>query len=109
MDVNEHVRLLFAKYLRKECSVQEFEELITWLVDMDEEEKNALAGPLQELWDQARAGKLPSTADQVDWDQVFGRILYSADQTKTIPFGESQSQRIGWRKIAAAVIILELS
>jgi hypothetical protein len=105
MDVNEHVRLLFAKYLRKECSSQEFEELLTWLVDMDEEEKNALSGPLRELWDQAQAGKLTSTSDQVDWDQVFGRILHSANQTLAIPFGESQSRRIGWRKIAAAVII----
>jgi hypothetical protein len=71
MDVNEHVRLLFAKYLRKECSTQEFEEMLTWLVAMDEEDKNKISTPLRELWDQAIAGKLPSTAEQVDWDRCL--------------------------------------
>ncbi len=108
MDVNEHVRFLFAKYIRKECSAKEFEEMLTWLVAMDEEEKNNLSAPMHELWDQAMAGKLPSVADQVDWDLVLGRVLESSGQDETIPIEIVQTRRIGWRKIAAAVVILGL-
>ncbi|HEY4937317.1 MAG TPA: hypothetical protein VII44_12085, partial [Puia sp.] len=79
MDLDDHVQLLFAKYLRKDCSGQEFEELLTWLVAMDEDEKNALSAPLRELWDQAKAGKLESTADQVNWDHVFNQVMHLTD------------------------------
>ena len=77
MDVSERVHVLFAKYLRKECSEKEFEEMLTWLVAMDEVGKNALSAPLKELWDQANAGKLQSTADQVNWDLVYDRVIHS--------------------------------
>ena len=106
MDLNEHVRLLFAKYIRKECSKLEFEELLTWLVAIDDDEKNALSGPMRELWDQAHAGKLPSTADQVNWDKVLDRILVTADQTKVVQMPEPLSRRMNWRRIAVAAVIL---
>ena len=105
MDLNEHVQLLFAKYLRKDCSEKEFEELLTWLVTMDEDEKNTLSTPLRELWDQAKAGKLESTADQVNWDHIFNRVLHLTDQTHIIPPDEAFPRRIDWRRIAAAAII----
>ena len=89
---NEHVRLLFAKYLRKECSPQEFEEMLTWLVAMDEEEKNKLSAPLKELWDQAMAEKLPSTAEQVDWDRVFNRVVNSGNQLRQSPIVFQKAQ-----------------
>jgi len=108
MDVNEHVRLLFAKYLRKECSEEEFEEMMTWLVAMDEGEKNKLSEPLNELWDKAMAGKLPSTAEQVDWDRVFNRVLTAGEQSPAIPIEVRQPAGIGWKRIAAAVVILGL-
>src|SRR5579872_3517525 len=100
MDVNEHVRLLFAKYLRKECSAEEFEEMMTWLVAMDEGEKNKLSEPLKELWDKAMADKLPSTAEQVDWDRVFNKVVTSGEQTPAVPIEMQQPPRMGWRKIA---------
>jgi ferric-dicitrate binding protein FerR (iron transport regulator) len=106
MDVNEHVRLLFAKYLRKENSAEEFEEMMTWLVAMDEGEKNKLSEPLKELWDKAMADKLPSTAEQVDWDRVFNTVLSSGEQTAVIPMEVKQPARIGWKKVAAAIVIL---
>ena len=106
MDINEHVRLLFEKYLRKECSSEEFEEMMTWLVAMDEGEKNKLSEPLKELWDKAMADKLPSTAEQVDWDQVFNRVLKAGEQTPAIPIDIKQPARIGWKRVAVAVVIL---
>jgi len=106
MDVNEHVRLLFAKYLRKENSAEEFEEMMTWLVAMDEGEKNKLSEPLKELWDKAMADKLPSTAEQVDWDRVFNTVLSSGEQTAVIPMEVKHPARIGWKKVAAAIVIL---
>jgi hypothetical protein len=51
---------------------REFEEMLSWLA-MDEEEK-INTEPLKELWDQAMAEKLPSTAVHVDWDRVFNRL-----------------------------------
>ncbi len=108
MDVNEHVDLLFAKYLRKECSAEEFEEMMTWLVAMDEGEKNKLSEPLKKLWDKAMADKLPSTAEQVDWDRVFNTVLNSGEQTAAIPFDVKPPVRIGWKKVAVAIVILGL-
>jgi transmembrane sensor len=105
MDLDEHVQLLFAKYLRKDCSEKEFEELVTWLVAMDDDKKNALSAPLRELWDQAKAGKLESTADQVNWDNIYNRVIHLADQSPIISLDETFPRRIGWRKIAAAIII----
>ncbi|HEX3079844.1 MAG TPA: hypothetical protein VHQ04_05250, partial [Puia sp.] len=105
MDVNEHVRLLFAKYLRKENSAEEFEEMMTWLVAMDEGEKNKLSEPLKELWDKAMADKLPSTAEKVDWDRVFNTVLSSGEQTAAIPMDVKQPARIGWKRVAAAIVI----
>jgi transmembrane sensor len=106
MDLNEHVRLLFEKYLRKECSGEEFEEMMTWLVAMDEGEKNKLSAPLIELWDKAMAGKLPSTAEQVDWDRVFKRVLNTGEQTPAITVDLKQPTGIGWKRVAVAVVIL---
>jgi transmembrane sensor len=106
MDVNERVHLLFAKYLRKECSEQEFEEMLTWLVAMDEAKKNALSVPLKELWDRANAGKLQSTADQVNWDQVFDRVIHSDRQNPVVPIIEFADRRIWWKGIAAAAAII---
>ncbi|HET6999886.1 MAG TPA: FecR family protein [Puia sp.] len=108
MDVNEHVDLLFAKYLRKECSAEEFEEMMTWLVAMDEGEKNKLSEPLKELWDKAMADRLPSTAEQVDWDRVFNTVVNSGEQTAAIPFDVRPPVRIGWKKVAVAIVILGL-
>jgi transmembrane sensor len=105
MDLNEHVRLLFEKYLRKESSAEEFEEMMTWLVAMDEGEKNKLSAPLIELWDKAMAGKLPSTAEQVDWDQVFKRVLNAGDQAPAMTVDLKQPTRIGWKRVAVAVVI----
>lgn len=106
MDINEHVRLLFEKYLRKECSAEEFEEMMTWLVAMDEGEKNKLSEPLKDLWDKAMADKLPSTAEQVDWDRVFNKVLTAGEQTPAIPIDIKQPADIGWKRIAVAVAIV---
>jgi transmembrane sensor len=105
MDLNEHVQLLFAKYLRKDCTDKEFEELVTWLVAMDDDKKNALSSPLRELWEQAKAGKLESTADQVNWDNMYNRVLHSADQPSAISLVDHSPRKIGWKKSAVAVII----
>lgn len=106
MDVNEHVRLLFEKYLRKECSAEEFEEMMTWLVAMDEGEKNKLSAPLIELWDKAMAHQLPSTAEQVDWDRVFHKVVNAGEQDgSAIPIEYEQPNRIGWKRVAVAVVI----
>ena len=106
MDVNEHVHLLFAKYLRKECSALEFEEMMTWLVAMDEGEKNKLSEPLKKLWDKAMADKLPSTAERVDWNRVFDRVLSAGEQTPAVPIDVKQAVSIAWKKVAIAVVIL---
>ena len=106
MDLDEHVQLLFAKYLRKECSQKEFEELVIWLVEMDDDKKNILSAPLKELWDQAKAGKLESTSDQVNWDHIYNRVLHLASQPAAISLDENFNRRIGWRKIAVAITIL---
>jgi transmembrane sensor len=105
MDVSERVHLLFAKYLRKECSENEFEEMLTWLVAMDERKKNSLSAPLKELWDRANAGKLLSTADQVNWDQVFDRVIHSDNKRRIIPMDRFVKNGTVWKMIVAAACI----
>src|SRR4051812_33113687 len=108
MDVNEHVSLLFGKYLKKECSAEEFEEMMTWLVAMDDGEKNQLSAPMKALWEKAMANKLPSVADQVDWDRVFNRVLNEVEQAPAASIELKQPPRIGWRRVAVAVVIMGL-
>ena len=71
LDGNEYVRLCLQNIFEK-MFPREFEEMLSWLA-MDEEEK-INTEPLKELWDQAMAEKLPSTAVHVDWDRVFNRL-----------------------------------
>jgi transmembrane sensor len=104
MDVNERVHFLFAKYLRKECSDREFEEMLTWLVAMDEGKKNKLSAPLKELWDQANAGKLHSTADQVNWDLVYDRVIHSDNQVLEFPMNDVAGRNWWkWAAVAAGI------
>ncbi|HZZ74506.1 MAG TPA: FecR domain-containing protein [Puia sp.] len=105
MDVNEHVRLLFDKYLRKECSAEEFEEMMTWLLAMDEGEKNKLSAPLKELWDKAMAHQLPSTAERVDWDNVYNKVVNVGEQDSSIPIDINQPRRMEWKRVAIAIVL----
>ncbi len=105
MNLDEHVKTLFEKYLRKDCSEKEFEELVTWLVTMDDDNKNALSAPLKELWEQAKAGKLESTSDQINWNHMYNRVIELTDQPTIVTHNEKFIPRIGWRKITAAAVI----
>ena len=80
--------------------------MMTWLVAMDEGEKNKLSAPLIELWDKAMAGKLPSTAEQVDWDRVFKRVLNAGEQGSCDDRRFKAAHESAGERVAVAVVIL---
>ena len=109
METTNRIAFLFSKYTKKESSPEEFEELLVWLASYDEDGAHALSAPLQELWQRARAGQLPSTAGQVNWEQLFENVMNS--DAKVVPLHAPAIPRKRWglRIAAAAVIILLLS
>ena len=104
---------LFSKYLARECSEDELNELVRLMASLPEAEKDQVSEPFRELWMKAREGRLRSTADNVDWNRMYDRITAAqSDIASRVPESSTPSwsrtpaspvRRIPWRWVAAAV------
>lgn len=99
----QRIHFLFSGYTEGRLTREELDELLVWLYDMPEEEKAVLSFPLQELWQQAKDAKLPSTASGVNWDNVYQQVIQSDDNSNVIAIG-NKNTKSRWISIAAAVI-----
>lgn len=79
MDMFSRIRFLFAKYLERQCSPAEVEELIVLLQQAESEE--ALSEEMQLLWEEVRKNKIQYN---VDWDKMYSSIVSSGEQTEVI-------------------------
>ncbi|MDB5199215.1 MAG: iron dicitrate transport regulator FecR [Chitinophagaceae bacterium] len=108
MNVTGRIDFLFSKYIKREISGEELEELLVWMYGIQEDDKDTLSASMQQLWHKAKAGQLPSTADKVNWEQVYKNILSSDDQAKIISINKKPVIRI-WRWAAAVAILIAIS
>ena len=106
MNLTNRIDLLFSKYIKREITRSELEELLVWLYGIEEDDKDTLAAPMRELWEKAKAGQLTSTAGKVDWEQVYKNILGN-DEDKIISI-KKRPLKI-WTWAAAAVIVFGMS
>ncbi|MEP7256855.1 MAG: FecR family protein [Flavitalea sp.] len=106
--MQQRINFFFDRYVKREISPDEFDELLIWLHDLNEEETRLFSAPLKELWEQAKAGQLPSTAHQVNWERVFQQAINN-ESAPVISIEKNKPGNV-WLKIsAAAVLILSLS
>ncbi|MFT3705233.1 MAG: FecR domain-containing protein [Agriterribacter sp.] len=103
MDKTQRIHFLFTGYTNGTLSPDEVDELLVWLYDAKEEEIAAMSLPLQDLWQQAKEGKLPSTASGVDWDNMYRTVVQSGNDAIEMPVQGSRWNK-RWVTIAAAVI-----
>ncbi|MCC6286253.1 MAG: FecR domain-containing protein [Chitinophagaceae bacterium] len=103
MDKTQRIHFLFTGYTKGTLSHEELDELLVWLYDAKEEEITALSLPLHDLWQQAKDGKLPSTASRVNWENVYRTVMQSDSGAVEIPVQGNRWKR-RWVTVAAAVI-----
>jgi len=76
MDLSSRLRFLFAKYLQRQCSTDEIEELVILLQHVGSEK--ALDEEMQLLWEEARKNKIH---DHLDWDKMYSTIVEQGQKT----------------------------
>jgi transmembrane sensor len=69
MDPHQRLQELFARYLRRETTSAEVQELVALLGQADAEE--ALSEPMRRLWEELRSGP---GEHAVDWDRMYRKV-----------------------------------
>lgn len=106
MDAVKRINTLFPKYLDRQITETEWEELLVWMSTLNEEELTTLSDSQKYLWEKAKAGELPSTADKVNWDTVWENIIVSQDVPVTPVAHRIHFLKTTWFRYAAAVVLL---
>lgn len=110
MDSSHRLQELFARYLRRDITAQEVQELVTLLRQADAEK--ALSEQMQILWEDL---KTQDVEYPVDWDKMYGRVSEAGEDLEISHgrmdglAGRPAGLRIGWRhryRAAAAVFVL---
>ena len=103
MDKFSRLRFLFAKYLRRQCSPEDVEELIILLQQAEAEE--ALTEEMQLLWEESRKNKIPPA---VDWNEMYASVLSKGEHTdRVIKRAVNRNNWLYW--VIAAVFLLAIS
>ncbi|MBO9565558.1 MAG: FecR domain-containing protein [Niastella sp.] len=102
MKTMERIRLLFNRYQQKTITAAEFDELLIWLYGLTDDQAAALADDQKTLWEQAKAGTLATSSDQVNWDRMLEEVLATDHNVRTL------KPRNRWARIAVAASILVL-
>lgn len=97
----QRLQFLFDKYLKKQCTRPELEELIALLQEADAGE--LLTPSMQSLWDQLKEDK---TDYPVDWDRMYETISKSEEQLAVFNQPVHRNSRTLKYAMAAAIIIL---
>lgn len=104
MEINQRIQYLFSRYTEGKINDAEFDELLVWLYNIDEEQADMLAASQRALWAKAKTGEFIFSPETVDWDKMLQQIL--ENKSKVLPL---QPARIPWMRIAAAAIIIFLA
>ena len=101
MGYSIRLQFLFDKYLQRQCTSEEVEEMISLLQQADADEM--LSEPMQELWNRLKSDQ---SAYDVDWDKMFTAVRDSEENISFSFSEKSNALRRTWYKIAAAAVIL---
>jgi ferric-dicitrate binding protein FerR (iron transport regulator) len=101
MDRLSRLRFLFTKYLQRQCSPGEVEELVFLLQQADAEE--ALSEEMELLWEEIRKDKVQY---EVDWDKMYSSVVNTEKETDTIINRATSKTRWPYFAIAAVFIFL---
>ncbi|HVY75371.1 MAG TPA: FecR domain-containing protein [Puia sp.] len=97
MDSSTRLNFLFERYLRRQCSQQELEELVALL--QQDQSPGSLGERLKALWEQVKDA---DPAESVDWERMYETVIHSEDN---LPAIGKRNSLYKW-KIAAAVLVL---
>src|SRR5689334_8583162 len=76
MNNPSRLRFLFVKYLQRQCSVEEVDELIVLMQEDDTED--ALKEEMELLWEEFADDK---TQHVIDWEEMYSSIINSEKRT----------------------------
>lgn len=97
MDQSSRLNFLFEKWLRRNCSPEETEELVLLL------QQDPIPGSLHErlsvLWEKV---KEENAEYPVDWEAMYQRVIHSEEGLPVI----GRRNHLVWLKVAAAVLVL---
>lgn len=71
MENNNRINDLLHRYINRQISSAELEELLLLTGEFSAESPFVAEPVLRQLWEDARSGNLPSTAQDVDWEGVY--------------------------------------
>lgn len=99
----QQIQALLEKYTTDQLSEKELEELSNGLSQLSEKEQEELFKMYAPLWEQAKAGTLPATTAEPNWQQLLD-VAVSSDYTTTsrvIPF-----YKRAWLRYAAVFVLI---
>src|ERR1700754_3103316 len=98
------LQLLFERYLKRECSPQEVEELIILLQRADAEER--LDEPMKKLWEALRNDNVQY---DVDWNKMYSSIVESQEHADMVIKRSVSPGRRVLVVVAALVVVAGVS
>jgi ferric-dicitrate binding protein FerR (iron transport regulator) len=101
MDHSGRLQFLFDKYLQRQCTKPELEELISLLQEADADE--LLTPAMQTLWQQVKEDK---TVYPVDWDSMYSTI--SKSEEGLVELGRRKHHPLWSAKYKVAAVIITL-
>lgn len=100
MEATDRIQLLLTRYRSKLITSAEFDELLVWMNGLTPEQSAQLAERHSDLWEQAKAGRLETTGENVDWDLMLRQVMKSPALHDQKPV-----RRIGLRIAAVAAVL----
>jgi ferric-dicitrate binding protein FerR (iron transport regulator) len=100
----QRIQALLEKYKNDQLNEKELEELSNGLSKLNEQEKEDLTTTYAPLWEKAKAGELPSTTNEPDWQQLLHTVVNAATTEPTsrvVPL----YKRV-WLRYAAVFILI---
>ncbi|MGC4037058.1 MAG: FecR domain-containing protein [Chitinophagaceae bacterium] len=101
MDKSARLRFLFARYLQRQCSPSELEELISLLQSAKSDDE--LSEEMELLWEEVKKEKVHHP---VDWDKMYSAVISSEEETDVLI--HKATSRIRWPYFVIAAVFLGL-
>lgn len=108
--MSQHIDQLFEKYLNGNCSTEEWQELLTLISQIEENDVDTLSAPMLQLWEKARNKELASTALLLERDKIY-KAVTQPEESDLSPEVVPVAHRVhflktAWFRYAAAVILI---